>query len=74
MAHFITLVGAKKCTLLEHGKKSVWLWSQGFTSDEMYLNRGNESREYRLVEKINDHQYRATLEDAVVFDTAKVKG
>ena len=64
MAHIATIVSQTKCTLLEHGKRTVWLWCTS-GAGLVTLSRGRETREYRVVEKIADRQYRITLEDSL---------
>ena len=64
MAHIATIVNGRQCTLLEHGKKTVWLWCISGVG-LVTLSRSRETREYRVVEKIADRQYRITLEDSL---------
>ena len=65
MAHIATIVSKTKCTLLEHGKKTVWQWCRAAEVQQVILSRGRETRQYRVVEKIAERQYRVTLEDSL---------
>ena len=64
MAHIATIVSQTKCTVLEHGKKTTWLWCKSGVG-LITLSRGRETREYRVIEKIAERQYRITLEDSL---------
>ena len=63
MAHIATIVNDRQCTLLEHGKKTVWQWCRAVEVQHVILSRGKQTRQYRVVEKIAERQYRVTLED-----------